>query len=545
MNFCFQTMKLDQVIPLLGLFLLGFFTVSMTLLYYQIPTFGSMFNYENRNIFKADQATKYQPIDLEGLQTKYSKDKVYCMIPTIIKQYKLWGAIADTYGKYCDTLKFFIDPLTFNEEEEYIFNKRNYALLQVLKFKKYPQTKGQKDNIEFEFRTVNGAKGIVVIVPMIRRKPYFNMESPNPRELEHVIDQYGDMHSFKTDFLNKYKPIGMCVDKKPCRHIWEKVWRSFVYIKQHDILFSHWFLKIDDDTFFLPSNLKKYIARNYLDYNQPLYFGHQAATENSRGLNEQAKYFRFVSGVCSVFSRESINMMTSTYQKMKHEYGDRSNFPKSHGICVDRDGATEERVTAKCLLNSGIEAQLAAELIQDRFERIDAGQKESYYHFFVPSSELKGKGFEAFDKAVVNQKRSEFYSILKAEVHNTNLEELGKPIFMNIGERAAEKVQDLNSLKAELVLPLGLPFTLTYKRKKSSTSWYWKDKAQDRGDLLNCCSYHAYAIHGYKSSSRMREFGSLLFDTSFEDLLAKLHKSPPGSEEWWYQYYILQLKHHL
>lgn len=325
---------------------------------------------------------QHQPLSHEVLGEKIAaqknnhaeqryEDEVYCMVPTIILNHKRWAAIVDGYGRYCDVVKFFIDPLTHQEEQEYLFtggqpgkeSKFSEAGMKVLNYPEMGKQSDtvQRDDLEFLFETAAGNRGTVVIIPMVRRKQYFDVQDNDDRQL--VLEQYGSVEAYEKYFAERYHPIGICGDRKPCRHIWEKIWRSFTYVREHDFSTAHWFLKIDDDTFFIPQNLKKLIQKNKLHYNKALYFGHQAFTESSGNH----VYFEFVSGVCSVFSRHSLLMMTNRYAEMVHEYGSRENFPNSHGICVDRDGATEERVTAKCLLDVGVEAGLAAEIITNRY----------------------------------------------------------------------------------------------------------------------------------------------------------------------------------
>jgi hypothetical protein len=146
---------------------------------------------------------------------------------------------------------------------------------------------------------------------------------------------------------------------------------------------------------------------------------------------------------------------------MEHEYGARVNFPNSHGKCVDRDGATEERVTSKCLAEVGIRAEAA-----------------------------------------------------------------------------------LEDGRSEAVLPLGLPFTATYKRKLNSTSWYWYQKPLTRGDAWDCCSKtYTWGIHGYKGNGdRVLEFHEMMFRWSSAQLMQLRDKYPVMSDPWAYPQFLLQLR---
>jgi len=232
----------------------------------------------------------------------------------------------------------------------------------------------------------------------------------------------------------------VCQDGKPCRHIWEKVWRSWLYVSKHDLSLAEWFLKIDDDTYFIPSNLRKFVRSRNWSPEDPHYFGHL--------LNVNKPPFTIISGVCTAFSRESIRRLGPRLEQMEHEYGPRQNFPNSHGKCIDRDGATEELVTSKCLQEVGVYAE----------ETLDGVQ--------------------------------------------------------------------------EMVLPLGIPASLVYKRKTTSKSWYWTKKPEDRGDEMNCCSMnYTWGIHGYKGhGTRLREMERLMITSPDSEIEAlKIHHTPGSS----------------
>lgn len=215
----------------------------------------------------------------------------------------------------------------------------------------------------------------------------------------------------------------LCPDGKPCRHIWEKVWRMWVYVAETELHLADWFCKIDDDSFFLPANLRRFVAfeSGRWSPDDPHWFGHRFARPDGETI---------VSGVSSAFSRETVRRMAEVFRRMPHEYGDRNNFKS--GRCVDRDGATEERTTALCLNSIGIRAELGC----------DAKRRER-------------------------------------------------------------------------VLPLGLPFTVTYPRKSNTTGWYWNHKPPDTPDLERCCAPDLWGTHGYKVDGRMRAFHWRLFVEDF------------------------------
>ena len=203
----------------------------------------------------------------------------------------------------------------------------------------------------------------------------------------------------------------ICADGSPCRHIWEKVWRSWVHVADHDLDSADWFCKIDDDSLFIPANLRRFVARESGGWSpdDARYFGHRFSRPDGD---------RIVSGVLSAFSRETVRRMAAVFREMPHEYGPRHMFRS--GRCVDRDGATEERTTALCLKGIGIHAESAR----------DAAMRER-------------------------------------------------------------------------VLPLGLPFTVTYPRKTNTTGWYWHHKPRETPDMHLCCAPDMWGSHGYKVAARL------------------------------------------
>lgn len=219
---------------------------------------------------------------------------------------------------------------------------------------------------------------------------------------------------------------------------------------------AEYFLKIDDDTYFIPSQLRKWVRDKNWDADEPHYFGHLVFIEKEP--------FKLISGVCTAFSRESIRRLGPRYKSMEHEYGPRSNFPHSHGKCVDRDGATEERVTSKCLAEVGVYAE-----------------------------------------------------------------------------------ETLENNKSEAVLPLGIPFTLTYFRKKNSTSWYWAHKPWTRGDMFDCCSQkYGWGIHGYKGrGTRLREMEQMMSGLSESQLIHQRDKNKVMSDGWAHYEYVLKLRENI
>ena len=62
---------------------------------------------------------------------------------------------------------------------------------------------------------------------------------------------------------------------RPCRHIWEKVWRMLVWTADNEAHLGDWFCKVDEDTYILPENLKAFVAMMGWDPRDNYYFGHK------------------------------------------------------------------------------------------------------------------------------------------------------------------------------------------------------------------------------------------------------------------------------
>jgi len=228
--------------------------------------------------------------------------RVYCMVPTIYAQHRFERieGVLNTWAKRCDVVKLFIDP----PEEGQTFPKY------------YPP------------RRIGNLRVEMVQVPLVRKN------DPMSADKKYLKKSCGDPGH-----------------PEPCRHIWEKVWRSWVYIADHDLNKAEWFFKIDDDTYFFPEFLKLHFLFNKWDPEEGRYFGH---------VSYQAKK-PFVNGAMVGLSRKALALVAPVYKTMPNEYGPRSKF--EHNRCVDRDGASQETVEAICLNALGIKATT----LEDRF----------------------------------------------------------------------------------------------------------------------------------------------------------------------------------
>jgi len=152
-------------------------------------------------------------------------NRLYCMVPFIwtTKYLPQYEAIRSTWGKRCNVLRFFIDPIIGVG----------------------------KDNVTFHDVRVNDtAKASlpddVIVVEKIARP--WNECMTNKQAGDNDIT---------------------------CRNIWEKLWRSWILMDETGELDkADWFTKIDADTYLFADNFKHYVAeKNWLP-SEHHYFGH-------------------------------------------------------------------------------------------------------------------------------------------------------------------------------------------------------------------------------------------------------------------------------
>jgi hypothetical protein len=235
----------------------------------------------------------------------YAQNRVYCMIPFVWRQ-DFYDAITNSWGKRCDQIYFFTDAIV---------------------------------NLDADFKSdiikeKDGNDGY---------KPYW--EYPEGTFPDNVI------------FVNMTRPWDGCKDEKTgkpkiCRHIWEKMWRSWVYVADNHLDRAEWFCKIDYDTFFFPENLQ-YFVQDYKQWNakdEHHYFGHVLYHRGSTG---------FVAGPCACWSHKTLMGIADVYREMPKGF-----MGPERGQCEDRNGATEEISTNLCL-KEGL-GVVAEETIDDK-----------------------------------------------------------------------------------------------------------------------------------------------------------------------------------
>jgi hypothetical protein len=134
--------------------------------------------------------------------------------------------------------------------------------------------------------------------------------------------------------LNTTRPA-MC-GARPCRHIWEKVWRMLVWTADNEAHLGDWFCKVDEDTYIFPENLKSFVARKGWDPKDNYYFGHMLYNRLS-----DAK-IKFIAGANPYYSHGAITRIAPHLKAMPYENRG------EHGVCADRNGANEEVTTSIC-----------------------------------------------------------------------------------------------------------------------------------------------------------------------------------------------------
>mmetsp|Transcript_28324 Transcript_28324/g.58023 ORF Transcript_28324/g.58023 Transcript_28324/m.58023 type:complete len:444 (-) Transcript_28324:237-1568(-) len=255
---------------------------------------GSRSNRQNGNISIVDDKgtnhNSYQRYD-----DKYPKDRVYCMIPFIWNT-DFYKVIMSTWGQRCDSIYFLTDAIVGGKlQGDKIIDDPKGGYLHYTAFP--PGTFPEN----------------VIFINMTR--------------------SWNDCHE-----TNKHG----VEFKKVCRHIWEKMWRSWVYVDEHHSDRAEWFCKVDYDTFFFPENLK-YFVRDYKQwdpYNEHHYFGHY--------LGHRANRPAMIAGACACWSRKTLKGIAQVYRNMPKGY-----MGPERGVCEDRSHATEEVSTSLCL-NDGL-----------------------------------------------------------------------------------------------------------------------------------------------------------------------------------------------
>mmetsp|Transcript_36363 Transcript_36363/g.67548 ORF Transcript_36363/g.67548 Transcript_36363/m.67548 type:complete len:680 (+) Transcript_36363:100-2139(+) len=266
-------------------------------------------NHAGRRKKRKGSPTKKQSSIAESSVTKVipEQNRVYCMVPFIWTPSALhaYHAIQASWGKRCNILRFFIDPV-IGDEEIGFYNMTDAAGV-----------------IAAEKAGLILPDDVVILHDM--KRPWHTCGSQENEE--------------------NNKPIGNC------RNIFEKVWRMIVHVAygldgsrdggEHGSNASgaEWFVKVDSDTFLFPENVGRYVEARKWSYNDQHYFGHVLNhRKDDRGVS-------IVAGGAVFFSRATLLAGADAFRRMPMDKGNE----EEDGTCRDAYTGTEEVVTAICL----------------------------------------------------------------------------------------------------------------------------------------------------------------------------------------------------
>ena len=233
--------------------------------------------------------------------------RIFCMVPSQPHAREKFRTILDTWGPWCDGIRFMIDPKQYSEAG-----------------KEHLQPEEEIEEVTSSDGSITAK--IVRMNKLVRKKGndcFTGGSAWNPA-------------------TQKMEPVFTA-----CRHIWEKVWRSWVYVSDHLAEDYDIFFKVDDDTFFFVPTMREVILEKGFKPEEHHYFGQRVYPIGpDRPI---------IAGALVGFSRATLKRVVVEYKQMPREYGDRRNF--KHGRCVDRDGATEEVTTSICVRQVGVQPE--------------------------------------------------------------------------------------------------------------------------------------------------------------------------------------------
>lgn len=223
-------------------------------------------------------------------QSSQLNNRLYCLVPFIwsAKFVPSYHAIHKTWGKRCDILRFFIDPIIGDNETGYLDLRTNGTDYKL-------------------------PDDVIVISEMQRR---WNACADDP-------EQFPDGN---------------------CRNIWEKIWRSWVWVDDYgDSNLAEWFVKIDADSFLFPENLKRYIKEIGWKPDDHHYFGHILMHRVNDGGEPM------IAGAAVFFSRATVKSAANIFRKFEDDAKTYEHGMSSALRCKDSYTDQEELVTSVCL----------------------------------------------------------------------------------------------------------------------------------------------------------------------------------------------------
>ena len=213
---------------------------------------------------------------------------LYCIVPFIWSPQYLssYHAIKATWGKRCDFTRFFIDPVIGDADIGYYNLSRDSD------------------------------------VRAAEEKSNANLTIPDDVIVLH------DMH----------RPWHTCEGKSNCRNIWEKVWRSILWINTHDEdSIADYYVKVDSDSYLFPENMRHYVQERNWSSSDVHYFGHKLYH------TDRPHQAPIVSGVAVFLSGEALRKLGSLFSQFKP-----NNTTELVYGCGDAYLGGEELITAIC-----------------------------------------------------------------------------------------------------------------------------------------------------------------------------------------------------
>ena len=216
---------------------------------------------------------------------------LYCIVPFIWspKYLSSYHAIKATWGRRCDFTKFFIDPVIGDGDIGYYNLSR-----------------------DSDVRAAEERNNSNLTVP------------------DDVIVLH-DMH----------RPWHTCEGKSNCRNIWEKLWRSILWINTHgEGSIADYYVKVDSDSYLFPENMRHYVQERNWSSSDVHYFGHKLYHTDRRPKLMSAP---IVSGVAVFLSGEALRKLGILFSRFKP-----NNTTEVVYGCGDAYIGGEELITAIC-----------------------------------------------------------------------------------------------------------------------------------------------------------------------------------------------------
>ena len=146
-------------------------------------------------------------------------------------------------------------------------------------------------------------------------------------------------------------------------HLTAKTMRGFRYVYDHFFDEADWFMKADDDTYFIMENLRYFLTSQ--NTNEPVYFGHHFKTIVKQGY--------YSGGAGYILSREALQRLATT--------GENPKFCR-------QDGGAEDAELGKCMQRLGVRTVNSTDAMgRSRFHCFDlethlfGGYPKWYYQY--------------------------------------------------------------------------------------------------------------------------------------------------------------------